>query len=71
MIEKEIIEYYDWNKLTAEVERLSGKRLQDWGGRHSDLNYSTGEFPEAEFAKNRGYDWRVLNDPVDEEGNPT
>jgi hypothetical protein len=62
-------QYYDWSELTKEVEKLSGKKTRDWAGKYSiQYDYSKGDFPAAQWAIKNGYDWRVLNDPVDEEG---
>jgi hypothetical protein len=56
---------YDWKSLVEEVEKLSGRKIRDWSGvvkKQSSYNYESGNFPDAIWAKSKGYDWTVLND---------
>lgn len=59
-------EYYSWNDLVDLVELKSGKDIRDWAGKFKDKpDYSTGNFPQAIWAKSKGYNWEVLNDNPD------
>jgi hypothetical protein len=56
---------YDWKSIVEEVEKLSGRKIRDWSGvvkKQSSYNYESGNFPDAIWAKSKGYDWTVLND---------
>ena len=69
MLKSQTKEYYDYHDIVKEVEKLSGRKIRDWSGKFNNkYDYSTGDFPAAKWATANGYDWRVLNDPVDEEG---
>jgi hypothetical protein len=61
--------YYEWSDLEKAVENLSGRELRDWCGKYSNTpsekDFETGNYPEAIWAKEQGYDWTVLNDNPD------
>lgn len=70
-IKKMKTDHYDWDDLVKAVEKKSGKDIRDWAGRNKNAptadDYKTGNFPCAKWAVEQGYDWTVLNDPVDPE----
>ena len=64
MASKYTSEYYDYHELVGEVEDFTGKKVRDWAGKFTNCpskqDYETGNFPEAKWAKEQGYDWTVL-----------
>lgn len=64
--------YYDWDELLEAVKAKSGKDPDDWAGSRANeptkQDYKTGNYPIAKWAVAQGWDWTVLNDPVDAAG---
>lgn len=68
-LKKHIKEYYKWDEIVDAVEAKSGKDTRDWAGKYknkpTDKDYLSGNFPAANWAKSKGYNWEVLNDNPD------
>lgn len=68
-LKKHIKEYYKWDEIVDAVEAKSGKDTRDWAGKYKNKptteDYLLGNFPAANWAKSKGYNWEVLNDNPD------
>jgi len=66
---RKFIDYYELEKA---VEERSGRDVRDWAGAQakplSNEDYLSGNFPTAIWAKEKGYDWTVLNDIQNPDG---
>jgi len=62
-------EYYEYTELCRLFKEVFGRDDRDWAGKYKDSptpeDYLTGNFPEATFAKSKGYNWEVLNNNSD------
>jgi len=67
MIEKQTEEFYYWRDLVDAVEEKAGKSIRDWSGKFHNTPSKLEDYPVSKWAIKHGYDYKVLDDPVDED----